>query len=239
MLISHRKHFIYLKTFKTASTSVEVYFEKYCIPAGEKWEFTHYCDSRVSDAGIIGARGANVVGMGWWNHMLAGEIKNRLKPQIWDDYLKFCNVRNPFQVFISSFFYDMYLDDTQKKKEYFRSLRSSSAKILKLDNMIIQGFRKYLINIIKKFSEKNSQYMINGEVCIDYFIQYENLEEGVEYICEKLDIPFEPEKIPKLNSGFRDYIISEKKFYDDKSIAIINKTFPWLIERFGYSVKDL
>ena len=40
MLISHRKQFIYTKTAKTAGTSVESYFEKYCMPEG-KWQFSH------------------------------------------------------------------------------------------------------------------------------------------------------------------------------------------------------
>lgn len=35
MLISHRKRFIFTKTAKTAGTSVESYFEQYCMPEGE------------------------------------------------------------------------------------------------------------------------------------------------------------------------------------------------------------
>ena len=55
MLISHRKRFIYTKTVKTAGTSVESYFEPYCMREGE-WSFSHSRAEYVSEAGIVGIR---------------------------------------------------------------------------------------------------------------------------------------------------------------------------------------
>ena len=53
MLISHRKQFIYTKTYKTAGTSVEVYFEPYCMQEGEWKEVLN------SDAKKYGGSGIN------------------------------------------------------------------------------------------------------------------------------------------------------------------------------------
>src|SRR4029453_8467383 len=104
MLVSHRHRFIYTKTMKTAGTSVEVYFEPYCMPAGT-WQFSHHRSQQISDAGIIGFRGPRQhrPEVKWWNHMPAATIRERVGPEVWDGYFKFCVIRNPFDKAISVF----------------------------------------------------------------------------------------------------------------------------------------
>ena len=102
MLISHRKKFIFTKTVKTAGTSVEVLFEPYCMADGE-WQPTHSRDMYVSETGIIGMRAARPEAL-WYNHMPAQAIRWKLDPEIWDSYLKFTTIRNPFDKMISGYF---------------------------------------------------------------------------------------------------------------------------------------
>src|SRR5437016_2294873 len=103
MLLSHRKRFLYSKTFKTAGTSVESFFERWCMPEGE-WTFAHARDEYVSNAGIIGYRGPEPAGgRRWWGHMTAAEIRERAGAAIFDAYFKFCVVRNPFDKAVSAF----------------------------------------------------------------------------------------------------------------------------------------
>lgn len=52
MLVSHLKKFIYTKTVKTAGTSVEAYFERYCILPGD-FRVTHTREEYVSSGGIV------------------------------------------------------------------------------------------------------------------------------------------------------------------------------------------
>jgi hypothetical protein len=56
MLIGHRKKFIYTKTAKTAGTSIESYFENFCMPENT-WKFSNPREEYVSKEGIIGYRG--------------------------------------------------------------------------------------------------------------------------------------------------------------------------------------
>ena len=102
MLVSHRYKFIYLKTYKTASTSTESYFERFCMPEGE-WLQAHERQEYVSANGIIGARGVYAKNANWWNHMPAKVIREKLGEDIWGGYFKFCTIRNPFEKCISAF----------------------------------------------------------------------------------------------------------------------------------------
>ena len=100
MLISHINQFIYTKTAKTAGTSVESYFEKFCMPEDE-WEFSHARDEYVSKEGIIGYRGNDARGKKWVNHMSALEIRNNIGNSIWNSYFKFCVIRKyPLDFFV-------------------------------------------------------------------------------------------------------------------------------------------
>jgi hypothetical protein len=56
MLVSHRYKFFYTKTCKIAGSSVESYFERFCMPEGE-WTQQHFRDQLISDTGIVDFRG--------------------------------------------------------------------------------------------------------------------------------------------------------------------------------------
>jgi hypothetical protein len=100
MLVSHRKQFIYTKTVKTAGTTVEAYFEKYCLPEGE-WRLSHARDEYAGPTGVVGYRGLNPQGKQWYHHMPARAIKRRVGDDVWNSYFKFSVVRNPFDKLVS------------------------------------------------------------------------------------------------------------------------------------------
>jgi hypothetical protein len=73
VLVSHRKKFIFLKTSKTAGTSVEAFFERHCVD-DTQWECKHHRDESVSTAGIVGYRGPKQESAIYYNHMSATEF---------------------------------------------------------------------------------------------------------------------------------------------------------------------
>ncbi len=73
MLVSHRERFIYLKTVKTAGTSVEIFLEPHC--RDDARTPTHACAEHVSPAGIVGARGPDVDHHRYYNHMPAERVR--------------------------------------------------------------------------------------------------------------------------------------------------------------------
>ena len=212
MLISHRKKFIYTKTVKTAGTSVESYFEKYCMPEGE-WEFAHLRDEHVSEAGIIGYRGFSRDQATWFNHMPARKIREKIGDATWNEYFKFCVIRDPFDKLVSRFY----------------AWGTDSGKA----DVSIDTFRQWIRSESIVFDR--NKYLIDEEPCIDYFIRYENLAEGVAEVCRKLDIPFEAESIPTLKIGNRNREIPLSDYYDDESIEIVARIYRFELETFGYT----
>ena len=175
MLISHDKEFIYTKTAKTASTSVESYFEPFCMPPGT-WQFEHGREEQVSDDGIVGYRGEHTQGKRWFNHMPCNAIRDQLGEARWEAYFKFTVIRDPFDKLLSGYFFQQRPEGSSKE--------------------LIEGFRHWVRtggSIVDRHT-----YTLGGEVCMDYFIRYERLEEGVEWVCRRLGVPFEAGRLPRL-----------------------------------------
>ena len=89
MIISHKYKYIFIKGFKVAGTSVEMYLEKF-----------------VGKKDIIGAR-EDFSGMSrselpeYYNHMPLNLIKSKLPHKVWKEYFKFCICRNPWDTAVS------------------------------------------------------------------------------------------------------------------------------------------
>lgn len=177
------------------------------------WEFAHSREEYVSKEGIIGYRGNNAKGKKWYNHMPAIEIRDKIGLSIWHKYFKFCVVRNPFDKLVSGFFFA-----NPEKNE---------------GGDLIGSFRNWIKNggsVVDR-----DKYLINGDICIDYFVRYENLDNGIENVCNLLNIKFESETIPKLKTGFRNREISLKEFYDEETIELVCRKYAFELEYFNYN----
>lgn len=216
MLVSHRHKFIYTKTKKTAGTSVESYFERYCMAEGE-WSLSHGRQLYVSESGIIGQRGGgNAALHPWWNHMPAQQIRKQLGEVIWADYYKFCVVRNPFEKTISMF--------------YFRK-KNGAVIALEGEPESAQFERWLLTDVIEP---DRDIYCIDGAICMDYVIRYERLAADLEKVCVHLDLPWNPEMLPAFKSGLRPATSRVENLYTDRARKFVSHLYAFELETFGY-----
>lgn len=223
MLVSHRKQFIYTKTRKTAGTSVEVYFEKYCLPEGA-WTFSHGRAETISPAGIIGYRGSVRRGeKTWWNHMPAKDIRRLLGEDVWQRYFKFCVVRSPFDKLVSAFhfFHRMRPPETVKGGDKAHQ-----------KDVLVDQFRIWLRDLDPAFDRDT--YLIDGRLALDQVIRYEHLKDDIRAVCERLDLPFDPRDIPVLKAGIRDRSIPVCDYFDEKSLALVETRYRYELSCFGY-----
>ena len=238
MLLSHRKQFIFTKTVKTAGTSVESYFEQFCMRDSE-WQESHERDQYVSEAGIIGYRGADGSGSTWYNHMPAKRIRALVGHDIWHRYFKFTVVRNPFDKLISGFCQFERRKQTYSRK---RKLRALAKLVLDKGDPIdrvrgvtdVERFRCW----IRKggaFIDRD-KYMIDREECVDYFIRFEDLPSEIRHVCDRLSVPFEPSRIPGFKRGMRAHSRCVRDYYDRDTEEIVRRLYAWELKRFGYDL---
>ncbi|MEM9806220.1 MAG: sulfotransferase family 2 domain-containing protein [Cyanobacteria bacterium P01_D01_bin.56] len=206
MIISHKHKFIFIKTTKTAGTSVEIALSRFC---GEDDVITPLMpkdEAMRKECGGLGPQNFErprklteyskgdwwrLLSQGkrpnvtlFWNHITAKQIKARVSPEVWNSYYKFCFVRNPWDRAVSRYFWNIERDGIQEN----------------LDESL-------------KNNDPNSNfeiYSINGQVAVDFACKYENLSADLTAVCQKLGIPFDGE-LPRAKGTSR----KTKKHYSD------------------------
>lgn len=213
MLVSHEKKFIYLKTIKTAGTSIEVALQKYCAPAGKFAEITSGAvETRM---GIIGARGTGVKKFKWFNHMSAEQVRAQLPGEVWDGYRKICNIRNPWDKTVSFFHFQ------------FREVKTEGPEVF------IGKFRDWLPNA-KGIGQDTEIYFIDGKPVADDYIRYDRLEADYAAVCEKLGIA--PEPLPQLKTGERGQNKTPyQEYYTDELRDMVARAYDKEIQHFGWT----
>lgn len=215
MLVSHRHRFVYTKTRKTAGTSVESYFEPYCMAPGE-WSLSHERSLYETAHGIVGQRGGgNAREQRWWNHMPAATIREQLGRQRWESYFKFCVVRNPFDMVISLFYF-----------------RRQSGLLPTSELGDAEQFRAWLLSA--PLTSDRPIYCLDGVPCMDYFVRYERLSEDLSAVCSRLGLPWQPERLPTFKKGLRPEAARPERLHNAATRERVQQAFAAELEQFGY-----
>jgi hypothetical protein len=224
MLVSHRHKFIYTKTRKTAGSSVESYFEPFCMPEG-KWTQRHFRDEYVSAAGIVGFRGSRAKrGDAYWrNHLPARLIRRRLGEDIWRSYFKFCVIRNPFEKAISAFYH-------QHRKG--RDDRGRTRQQVPWTEQDAQLFEDWLER--SRAPMDRNTFCIEGRFVLDDVIRYESLVPDIQRICERLSLPWEPERLPAFKAGIRPREATAQRLYTPRARELVRQAYRFELRHFGY-----
>jgi hypothetical protein len=93
MIVSHKYRFIFIKTLKTAGTSIEVFLSQYCGPDDILTPiFPHVEPHQPRNY------------QNYFNHMPASEVRERVGHSVWDSYFTFCVERNPWDKVLSYYY---------------------------------------------------------------------------------------------------------------------------------------
>lgn len=217
VLVSHIYKFIYIKNKKVAGSSVESFFGQFCTNPNNKYSFSDNIAEQKSNYGIIGARGDAAQSLRvsendtWRDHKTALKIQEDLGTNIFDKYLKFCVIRNPYDAMVSYYYHVLHkkrIDSTLSFKDF--------AKKYKTENFSI--------------------YSINEKSVCNYYIRYENLKEDIIRLCKILNInKYDINDLPNHKSGLRDKNIHYRDFYDEETRKIVYKNHKNEFELFNYT----
>lgn len=224
MLVSYRYNFIFLKTIKTASTSIFNFLIPYCIPSYLKLE-NYYLEKNDDDylgfwpTGIVG----NIIAHRKENKrhvscLKAKEILSKIDKEIWPNYFKFCVVRNPWDICVSNFMW-------RKRCNYNKNLNFESF----LDKLKSEKSGFDIRQDVYKLGGKKEKYVCN------FHVKYENLREDLQKTFELCKIPnFNLDNLPYCKSNFRDKSIHYSTYYNDKTKKIVEELYSDDIEYFNY-----
>lgn len=227
MILSHKYKFIFLKTNKTAGTSIEIALSKFC---GKEDIITPIepKDERIRKQ--LGFRGAQNYHIGFghytprdwalffgrgrrkrfYNHITAREVKNLIDPHIWRDYYKFCFERNPWDRVISLYYWRHQQEPLPSISEFIDS---------------DEPYR-----LVKKGFEL---YSINGQIVVDKVGLYENLNQELEDIGDHLGFP-DRIVLPDTKRSSRKDKRPYRELLSEQDRVKIARMFAREIAYFGY-----
>lgn len=130
VLVSHKYKFIYIKNRKVAGSSVESFFGKYCQDPNKKYSYNDTIDESIDEFGIIGSR-LKGKSQNWSHHKSAKSIKNDLGDDIFEKYLKFCVIRNPYDKMVSKYYWKK---STERFKDFAKNNNVSNLEIHSIEN---------------------------------------------------------------------------------------------------------
>ena len=234
MIISFKYKFIFIKTYKTAGSSIESYLYQF-LSANDV--YSHTADnngincwgefdpenklSNFFDKDTYNERISKK--LRFYAHMPAWLIKDRLdiyskklKFDIFNNFYKFAVIRNPFDLIVSDYFW--------RKNSNFMNEKSFDEIIQELKDNKYQTHGLLNLNKLMDIKREN--------ILCDYIIKYENLNEELSKVFHKLKIPFNGklEIFKKRFDRDRDY----QKFYNKNSRKLVEDIFFREIDMFKY-----
>ncbi|MGM0477849.1 MAG: sulfotransferase family 2 domain-containing protein [Bacteroidota bacterium] len=226
MIISHKHKFIFIKTKKTASTSVEIALSNICgsrdvlTPIDSEDEKAREKFTGISAQNYyvpLGQYGRNnflrsirkARPLQFYNHMSAREIRNYVSKEVWDNYYKFTIDRNPYDKIVSLYYW-----------------RGGDKKFGNIFNFLVngglEGFNSYDL------------YTINGVMVVDRIYRFEKMDEMCEDLTKRLNLekPFElvDYKAKSTYRNKRNY----QSVLDQRSKKLIRRIFAREFELMDY-----
>jgi Sulfotransferase family len=228
MIVSHKHRFIFLKTVKTASSSIEILLSHYCGPddvitptredlaeqraiSGQNYRLdSPLVPKRPLWRGVLGRPERYYhPSVGFYEHMPAWRVRTYVGEEIWSKYYKFAFVRNPWDRQVSYYFYKTR---TEKPR---------------------RSFEEFLTAKKRAYVESRDIYAIDGQVAVDFLGRYETLAQDFAKAMAAIGIP-DAGALPMAN-------VSEKpkdryrEFYTDQTRDMIGEWYAKEIEELGYT----
>lgn len=223
MIISHSHKFIFIKSRKTAGTSLEAALSAYCDGDDVVTPLGDYKHNRDETGRFI----HHSLNAGdFEQHDEALTIRSRLPLEQWSSYYKFSIARNPWDKVVSEFFWDKRQDPAlHPRKRFYHYLGvpfDELAHTRKLFSAFVRNYR----NTNDRF------YLIDAELCVDFVIRYERLAEDFAQVCERIGVTVP--SLPSLKAGIRKEKRHYSDYYDDESAARVAECHGNDIRLFGY-----
>lgn len=249
MIVSHERKFIFLKTRKTASTSLEIALSRYC---GDRDILTPIATDEGMRVALSGRGAQNYERPArslspvqrlrrivkddkvplYTEHMTAVAARRLLGDEVWNSYFKFAVVRNPYDRMLSRFYWSM-------------KARPGNREIWGIE--ALDQFLRYRAEYV---NENWLIYTSGDRLLVDDVVRFENLEGDLGRISERIGIDHNVHDDMKSIHAKSDFRPKESGLGDIEPVApglairsadaaIIGALCAREIETFGYAPPSL
>ncbi len=232
MIVSHKHRFIFLKTSKTAGTSIEIALSRFC----DKGDIiTAVSDEDEEIRTELGGQPSSIYPTSklvynprdwyrylingkqkqqYYNHISARKLKRRLPKQVWDNYYRFCVVRNPWDRVLSQYHwrYRSIVEDERPSLDDFLDSRH-------VRSLIRKGYKLY---------------SIGRDVQVHKICRFEYLKQDLGQVGQQLGLQADIE-LPGAKSGYRKDRRHYREVLNDRQSQRIAELFKEEISLMGYS----
>lgn len=231
MIVSHKHRFIFLKTRKTAGTSIEYGLRQIC---GSEDVITPTIEEKGPGNVVAlpqeGIGPQNYVHRHRWlmrlrpwkysrenrfarrafeQHMTAASARNFLSAKIWRSYFKFSIERNPW--------------DRQVSLYYWR-MRGRAQP---------ESFEEFLLRNPEPIIRNWDNYAIGNEIITDRVMRYENLAADYEKVLADIGVDISDAPLQQMKTGLRA-VESYRAHYTEETKRLVRRWYEREIDRFGY-----
>ena len=227
MIISHKYRFIFIKTFKTAGTSLEVLLSQYCDSDDIVTPFmgTEYSHRPRNSCSFFNpfpellapprSRFQKTVHdllrlRRFYNHMPAHLVKHRISRQVWDSYFKFCIERNPWDKALSHYWF-----------------KKDSEKLKSFDDYIQKGYKCFNYPLYTSPGKVS-------DILVDKVVKYENLTEDLGEVFQHLNIPWDGALAVRAKGGARKDKRHYREVLSSTQASAIEKCYSHEISLHNY-----
>ena len=202
MLISHAHKFIFIHIYKNAGSSINTALADYCYLNHQQRFFKYTGIKKFKDR---------------WDfeqHVKARELRLLTGKKIWDSYLKFGVVRNPWDWQVSLYHY-ILMDTSHYDHNLIKSFKT---------------FDNYLKWRVSGNFETQLEFLTDekNKIIVDKVLKYESINEGFSRLCDDLNIEA---TLPHRNKSNHD---NYKTYYSRHTKELLKDAFKTDIEFFNY-----
>ncbi|MGA8258411.1 MAG: hypothetical protein WB767_17715 [Nocardioides sp.] len=211
MIISHRHRFIFMKSKKTAGTSIEIALSRQCGPDDVITALPAKDELIRAEVGGLGRQHntSPPLPRPVHEHSPARVAREAVGEQVWSDYLTFVVDRNPWDAVVSLYFWVNRHDHALTFQQFLHQPQ--------VENLAVQNYRSW---------------HIRGQRAVDRVLRYDTLAADLDAVWNELGLPGGPD-LPQAKAGLRPGR-GYREMYDDAGRDHVAHLFARVIDELGY-----